>query len=85
MEQKHKRFIKQFKGVLINTPFVESLAKMLEYAKFLQDLHDTRQKLGKTTKVVLNEQCSAVIKDGIPTNMGDLGRLTIPFEFGNPT
>lgn len=56
---------------------------MLEYAKCLQDLLDTRQQLEKTLNVVLNEKCPAVIMEVIPTKMGDPGRLTLPCEFGN--
>ncbi|KAL7584927.1 hypothetical protein Lser_V15G44247 [Lactuca serriola] len=42
LEREHLEFIKQLKGIPINTPFIDSLAKVPEYAKFLQDLLDTR-------------------------------------------
>ena len=83
MEQEHIKFMKQVKGIPINTPFIESLAQVPEYAKFVQDLLDTRQQLEKTSKVVLSEQSSKVIMEGIPRKMGDLGRLTLPCEFKN--
>ena len=35
LEQEHIKLIKQVKGIIINTPFIESLAKVPEYAKFL--------------------------------------------------
>ena len=38
LEQEHKRFMKQVKGILINTPFIKYLPKVPKYAKFLQDL-----------------------------------------------
>ena len=77
------KFMKQVKGISINTPFIESLAQVPEYAKFLQDLIDTRQKLEKIVMVVLSEHSSKVIMGEIPNKMGDLGRLTLPCEFGN--
>lgn len=37
------------------------------------------------SKVVINEKCSPVVTEGIPTKMGDPRRLPFPFEFGNAT
>lgn len=53
------------------------------YEKFFQHLLDTCQQREKMSKVDLNEPFSAVIMEGIPTNMGDPRRLTLPYEFGN--
>ena len=75
--------MQQVKGIPIDTTFIDSLAKVPEYAKFLQDLLETHQQLEKTSKVVLSEQRSMVIMEGIPTKVGDLDRLTLPCEFGN--
>ncbi|XP_023743721.2 uncharacterized protein LOC111891890 [Lactuca sativa] len=70
-------------GISINTPLIDSLAKVPEYAKFLQDLIDTRQELRKNCKVILSEQSSRVVLGEIPKKMGDPRRLTLPCEFGN--
>ncbi|XP_023743322.1 uncharacterized protein LOC111891494 [Lactuca sativa] len=75
--------MKQVKGIPINTPFINSLAQVPEYAKFLQDLLDTRQQLEKNSKVILSEQSSKVIFGELPKKMGDPGLLTLPCEFGN--
>ncbi|XP_023766457.1 uncharacterized protein LOC111914985 [Lactuca sativa] len=83
LERKHLEFIKQLKGIPINTPFIDSLAKVPEYAKFLQDLLDTHQQLKKNSKVILSEQSSKAVLGEIPTKMGDPRRLTLPCEFGN--
>ena len=37
LEQVHMKLMKQVKGIPINTHFVESMAQVPEYAKFLQD------------------------------------------------
>lgn len=42
---------------------------MPEYVKFLQDLLETLQQLENISKVVLNEQCSEIIMEIIPTKM----------------
>ncbi|XP_023739898.1 uncharacterized protein LOC111888015 [Lactuca sativa] len=83
MEQEHLEFLKQVKGISINSPFIESLSKVPEYAKFLQDLIDTHQQLKKNSKLILSEQSSKVVLGELPKNMGDSGRLTLPCEFGN--
>ncbi|XP_023766079.1 uncharacterized protein LOC111914615 [Lactuca sativa] len=54
-----------------------------QYAKFLQDLLDTRQQLKKNSKVVLSEKSSKAVLGEIPKKMGDPGRLTLLCEFGN--
>ncbi|KAL7600580.1 hypothetical protein Lser_V15G24233 [Lactuca serriola] len=58
---------------------------MLKYANFIQDLLNTHQELEKMSKVVLNEQCLAVVMEGIPPKMGDPQCLTFPCKFGNAT
>ncbi|XP_023734276.1 uncharacterized protein LOC111882144 [Lactuca sativa] len=83
LERKHLEFIRQIKGIPINAPFIDSLAKVPEYAKFLQDLIDTQHELKKNSKVILSEQSSRDVLGEIPKKMGDLGHLTLPCEFGN--
>ncbi|XP_023747470.1 uncharacterized protein LOC111895625 [Lactuca sativa] len=62
---------------------VYEASEVPEYAKFLQDLLDTRLQIKKTFKVDLSEQSSKVIMEGIPRKMRDPGRLTLPCKFGN--
>lgn len=57
LEEEHKRFIEQVKGIPVNILFIEAMEKMREYAKYLQDLLNTRQKLVNMSKVFLNEKC----------------------------
>ncbi|XP_023767334.1 uncharacterized protein LOC111915926 [Lactuca sativa] len=58
LEREHLEFIQKIKGIPINTPFIDSLSKIIEYTKFLQDLIDNRQQLKKKSKVILSEQSS---------------------------
>ncbi|KAL7601030.1 uncharacterized protein LOC111910598 [Lactuca sativa] len=83
LEREHLDFIQQIKGIPINTPFIDSLSKIPEYTKFLQDLIDTRHELKKKSKVILSEKSSRAILGEIPKKMGDPGRLTLPCDFGN--
>ncbi|XP_023741787.1 uncharacterized protein LOC111889862 [Lactuca sativa] len=83
LEREHIEFVKHVKGISINTPFVESLSKIPEYQKLLQDLIDTRKQLKKNSKVILSEENSKSVLGEIPKKMGDPGCLTLPCEFGN--
>ncbi|XP_023734919.1 uncharacterized protein LOC111882785 [Lactuca sativa] len=83
LEKEHLEFMKQVKGISINTHFIKSLSKIPEYARFLQDLIDTRQPLKKNSKVALSEQSSNVVLGELSKKMGDRGCLTLPCEFGN--
>ncbi|XP_023762711.1 uncharacterized protein LOC111911152 [Lactuca sativa] len=83
LEREHLEFIQKIKGISINTPFINSLAKVPEYTKFLQDLIDTQHELKKNSKVILSEQSSRAVLGEIPKKMGDPKCLTLPREFGN--
>lgn len=85
LEQEYRQFLEQEKDLSINTPFIESIAKMPTYKKFLTNHNNNQKELEKVSNVVLNEKFSVIVMEGIPTKMGDLGRLTLPCEFGNST
>lgn len=85
LEQEQLKFVKQVNGIPINTPFIECLAQVPEYAKFLQVILDIDQQLEKTSKVILSDHSSRVILGKLLKKMGDPGHLTLPFEFGNNT
>ena len=38
MEEQFSKFLDMFKNIKINIPFVEALAQMPNYAKFLKDI-----------------------------------------------
>ena len=76
--------MQQVKDIPMNTPFIESLAKVPEYEDFLQDLLDTHQQLEKTSKVFLRASFYGQY-GGNRKEMGDPRRLTLPCEFGNST
>lgn len=54
---------------------------MTKYAKILKDLLTNRKKIGEVYKVVFNETCSAAMLKMLPNKMGDLGCLTLPYQF----
>ncbi|XP_022040093.1 uncharacterized protein LOC110942626 [Helianthus annuus] len=56
---------------------------MPKYAKFLKDILSNKQKLEDMSCVVMNESCSAIPQNHLPTKMGDLASFTLPCLIGN--
>ncbi|KAK5786136.1 hypothetical protein PVK06_040765 [Gossypium arboreum] len=72
------KFIKLFKQLHINLPFVEAISQMPTYAKFLKELLTNKRKFEELSTVELNEECSAILQNKLPTKLKDLGSFTIP-------
>ena len=71
------------KKIQVNIPFVEAIAQMSKYAKFLKDLISNKKKLEEMETVTLTKECSALISDKLPHKRRHPGSLTIPCEIGN--
>ncbi|XP_021987249.1 uncharacterized protein LOC110883870 [Helianthus annuus] len=82
-EEQYGKFLEMFKKLHINIPFVEDLAQMPKYAKFLKDILLNKQKLEDMSCVVMNESYSAILQNRLPTKMGDPGSFTLPCLIGN--
>ncbi|KAL7587794.1 hypothetical protein Lser_V15G40429 [Lactuca serriola] len=79
----YQKFLEHIKSLQINISFIEAVAQMSKYAKFLKDLLTNRKKMEEASKVVLNETCSAAMLNLLPNKMGDPRSLTLPCQFGN--
>nr|GEV14071.1 retrovirus-related Pol polyprotein from transposon 17.6 [Tanacetum cinerariifolium] len=55
---------------------------MPKYAKFMKDLLARKGKIEETSKIVLNERCSAVLLNKIPFKEKEIGSFTIPYVIG---
>ncbi|XP_041999955.1 uncharacterized protein LOC121749450 [Salvia splendens] len=69
--------------VHINIPLAEALQQMPNYAKFLTDVVAKKRKWGKYETVGLTENCSVIIKKGLPTKHKDPGSFTLSCVLGN--
>ena len=58
-----------FKKIEINIPFVEALAQMPNYAKFLKDILSKKRRFSEKEVVSLIATCSAVIQRSLPVKM----------------
>ncbi|GJU15827.1 ribonuclease H-like domain-containing protein [Tanacetum coccineum] len=90
---KHQYKLQMMKGILfwkipnlqqlhINIPFIEALEQMPKYAKFMKDLLLKGGKESEASKIILNEQCSAVVLNKVPPKEKDPGGFTIPCVIG---
>ncbi|GKF47508.1 hypothetical protein Tco_0137310 [Tanacetum coccineum] len=66
----------------INLPFIEALAQMPKYAKFLKGLLTNKARLEEACKIIMNERCSAVLLNKPPSKEKDPGSFTIPCDIG---
>ena len=76
-------FLEMFKKLLLNIPFLEAIARMPNYAKFLKELVANKNKLEEYAMVALTEECSAVILSKHTPKLKDPSSFIIPCNFGN--
>ncbi|GKC10168.1 reverse transcriptase domain-containing protein, partial [Tanacetum coccineum] len=77
-----KKFLENLKQLHINLPFIEALAQMPKYAKFLKGLLTNKPRLEEACKIIMNERCSAVLLNKLPSKEKDPGSFTIPCDIG---
>ncbi|XP_073121562.1 uncharacterized protein [Henckelia pumila] len=78
-DHQFKKFLKIFKKLFINLSFVDVLAQMPSYAKFLKDLLKNKKKLNDITHT-MNEECSAVMQNKCPRKFQDPWSFSIPCQ-----
>ncbi|XP_027362526.1 uncharacterized protein LOC113870125 [Abrus precatorius] len=81
-DEQFGKFLSLFCQLHINLPFVDALAQMPKYAKFLKDLLSNKKKLEELATVTLNEECSAILQNKMPEKLKDPGSFTLPCLIG---
>ncbi|GKF29979.1 DNA-directed DNA polymerase [Tanacetum coccineum] len=81
-EAQQKKFLENLKQLHINLPFIEALSQMPKYAKFLKGLLTNKARLEEACKIIMNERCSAVLLNKLPSKEKDPGSFTIPCDIG---
>jgi hypothetical protein len=72
-----------FKKVHINIPLLQAIQQLPSYAKFLKDACTNKRKFAPHEKVLLTEECSAVLLKKLPPKLKDPGSFTIPCIVGD--
>ncbi|GJS55078.1 hypothetical protein Tco_0628440, partial [Tanacetum coccineum] len=79
-EAQQKKFLENLKQLYINLPFIEALAQMPKYAKFLKRLLTNKARLEEAFKIIMNERCSAILLNKLPSKEKYPGSFTIPCD-----
>ncbi|KAJ9562175.1 hypothetical protein OSB04_007335 [Centaurea solstitialis] len=74
LEAKLGKFLEMMKQLHINIPFMDAITEIPTYAKFLKDLISTKRR----SRILLSEECSALITTMVPEKLGDPGSFSIP-------
>ncbi|XP_070682378.1 uncharacterized protein [Malus domestica] len=82
-DQQLADFMKTLAKVQINLPLIDAIKNIPSYAKFLKDVCTKKKKLVDFEKVILTEQCSAVLLHKLPPKKKDPGSFTISCTIGN--
>ena len=83
MDDQFAKFLNMFNKIEINIPFVEALAQMPHYAKFIKDILSKKRNFAEEGVVSLSATCSAVIQKNLSLKMQDPSIFTIPCTIGN--
>ncbi|GJX68211.1 DNA-directed DNA polymerase [Tanacetum coccineum] len=82
-EARQRKFLENLRQLHINILFIEALAQMPKYAKFLKGLLSNKTRLEEACTVTMNERCSAVLLNKLPSKEKDPGNFTIPCDIGH--
>ncbi|KAJ9535698.1 hypothetical protein OSB04_un001150 [Centaurea solstitialis] len=74
LEAKLGKFLEMMRQLHITIPFMDAITEIPTYAKFLEDLISTKRR----SRVILSEECSALITTVCPVKLGDPGSFSIP-------
>ncbi|GJS78015.1 DNA-directed DNA polymerase [Tanacetum coccineum] len=81
-EALQRKFLENLKQLHINIPFTEALSQMPKYAKFLKGLLSNKTRLEEACTITMNDRCSAVLLNKLPSKEKDRGSFTIPCDIG---
>ncbi|XP_057719737.1 uncharacterized protein LOC130934170 [Arachis stenosperma] len=82
-DQQFPKFLEVFKKLEINIPLAEALVQMPLYAKFLKQLINKKRSWHEKETILLTEECSALIQEGLPPKLKDPGSFFLPCTIGN--
>ncbi|GJW90814.1 DNA-directed DNA polymerase [Tanacetum coccineum] len=82
-EAQQRKFLENLKQLHINFPFIEALAQMPKYAKFLKSLLTNKARIEEACIGMMNERCLAILLNKLPSKEKDPGSFNIPCNIGH--
>ncbi|GJT12347.1 hypothetical protein Tco_0859389 [Tanacetum coccineum] len=71
MEAQYGKFLDMIRAVRINVPFINVLAGIPNYGKFLKELINKKNKIEQISAAFLNDESFAILQKKVPTKLGD--------------
>nr|GFA53258.1 reverse transcriptase domain-containing protein [Tanacetum cinerariifolium] len=75
-----EKFFQIFHDLHFDISFVDALLLMPKFASTIKSLLTNKDKLFELAKVLLNENCSAMLLKKLPEKLGDPGKFLIPYD-----
>ncbi|XP_016173241.1 uncharacterized protein LOC107615716 [Arachis ipaensis] len=82
-ENSYLRFLVMFASLSVNIPFIKTLQQMPTYIKCVKELLTKKGTLKGGQTVMMNKECSALIKKDLPLKKKDPGSFHIPCAIGD--
>nr|GEY56823.1 reverse transcriptase domain-containing protein [Tanacetum cinerariifolium] len=76
-----EKFFKIFEDLHFDLSFTDALILMPKFASTIKSLLRNKDKLFELAKILLNENCSAMLLKKLPEKLGDPGKFLIPCDF----
>ena len=83
LDKDFDKFVKIFKQLHINIPFIDAISQIPSYAKFLKEIMTRKKKLQDRKTTALIEECSAIIQNKLPPKLKDPRSFSMPYTIGN--
>ncbi|GJS96798.1 putative reverse transcriptase domain-containing protein [Tanacetum coccineum] len=79
-EALQRKYLENLKQLDINILFIEALLQIPKYVKYLKSLVTNKLRLEEACTETMNERCSAVLLNELPSKEKDLKNFTIPCQ-----
>ncbi|GKE62801.1 reverse transcriptase domain-containing protein, partial [Tanacetum coccineum] len=76
-----RKIFQMFQDLRFDISFVDALFLMPRFAPTIRNLLMNKEKLLELAKILLNENCSAMLLKKLPEKLGDPGKFLIPCNF----
>nr|GFC05990.1 reverse transcriptase domain-containing protein [Tanacetum cinerariifolium] len=76
-----EKFFQIFQDFHSDISFADALPLMPKFASTIKSLFANKDKLFELAKILLNENCSAMLLKKLPEKLGDPGKFLIPYDF----
>nr|GEV38522.1 reverse transcriptase domain-containing protein [Tanacetum cinerariifolium] len=76
-----EKFFQIFQDLHFDTSFADALLLMPKFASTIKSLLTNKDKLFELAKILLNENCSAMLLKNLPEKLRDPGKFLIPCDF----